>query len=699
MLERFFHPRSVAVVGASTHEAKVGHSVLRNLVEHGFPGPIYPVNPKADEILGLPCYRDVSQIPGPVDLSVLVIPPKIIPGLLGPLREKDNQAAIVISAGFKESGYEGEQLEKDLVTRAGELDMRIMGPNCLGLISTPSRLNASFAAGMPPPGKIGFFSQSGALCTAILDWALGNDVGFSHFISLGNKADLNELDFIRALAEDENTRVILGYLEGIERGREFMEIASKVTKQKPIIIVKSGSSQAGARAASSHTGTLAGSDRAYDAAFAQSGVIRAETIEEVFHLAVAFAEQPLPETEPGREPRLAVITNAGGPGIITADACERYGVQLSSFEPETVEKLKAALPPHAAFYNPVDIIGDARADRYRAALDAITADVHVNGLLVLLTPQAMTEEEATAEAIGEVAKTSGKTFLASFMGEANISSAVDLLRSYHVPSYPFPEHAVKSFSVMTRYSAWRKQEPPTYERFEVDRERVALILEHARERGQADLGERETRDIIGGYGFRLPRTLLAQTSVDAVAAAEGIGYPVAMKISSPTILHKTDIGGVLLNLRNAEEVKHAFQAITARARRTLIWGVLVQEMIQGGREVILGMSRDKSFGPLLMFGLGGIYVEVLKDVAFRVAPVSRKEALRLIREIQTYPLLKGVRGERPADAEAMAEAICRLSQLVTDFENILEMDINPLLVLPEGEGAVAVDARLTVKID
>ncbi len=695
MLDGFFKPKAVTVIGASREEGKVGFSIVLNLVRGGFPGPIYPVNPKASEILGLKCVPDLGDVPPDADLAVLVIPPKACLPALEACAARGIRHAVVISAGFKEVGGEGAELERALRTRVRELGVRVVGPNCLGIIDTKSRLNATFAAGMPPVGEIAFLSQSGALCTAILDWAIGNDVGFSKFISLGNKADTSEVDFIEALGADPETRVVIGYIEGVEDGRRFMEAAKVASRNKPLIIVKSGGTAAGARAASSHTGTLAGSEKAFTAAFHQSGVLRAESIEELFNFARAFAYQPLP-----KGPHLCIVTNAGGPGIIAADAVERSVANMASLTPATVERLRAVLPPTAAFYNPVDVIGDAREDRYKAALEIVAADPNVDGVLALSTPQAMTDNEKFAEVVGLTSKQVGKPFFTAFMGEASLPKARVILRNYGVPQYPYPEPAVRTFEAMVKYRQWldTKLAPPR--EYPVDRERVAAVFRESRRQGRTQLGEREAREVIAAYGFRLPQNVVTRTVDEAAAAAERIGFPVALKIVSPDILHKTDVGGVRLGLADAASVAEGFAAIDANVRRLFpnaaIHGIAIQEMVVGGKEVILGMTRDPQFGPLLMFGLGGIYVEVLKDVAFRVAPIGPDEANAMIREIRSFPLLGGVRGEKPSDLAAIVDALGRLSQLCLDFPEILELDINPLLVKPEGGGGVAIDARLAL---
>jgi acetyl coenzyme A synthetase (ADP forming)-like protein len=695
-MDDFFNPRSVAVIGASEARGKVGYAVIKNILEYGFPGKVYPINPNARTILGTKAYRSVLEVEGEIDLGVIVIPPLHIPAAIEELGRKGTKAVVVISAGFKETGPEGAQLEAQVLAKVRQFGMRMVGPNCLGIISTHSRLNASFSTGVPPQGNIAFFSQSGALCTAILDWAIGEGIGFSKFISIGNKADLGEVEFLRYLADDPQTAVILGYIEGVTKGREFMEAATYAAGKKPLIMTKSGGTAAGAKAAASHTGTLAGSEKAFDAAFKQCGIIRANTIEDLFDFAIAFSYQSVP-----RGPNLAIITNAGGPGIMAADAVERSEISMASLTKDTVEKLRGHLPPVAALHNPVDIIGDGRADRYRVALETVIQDPQVDGVVVILTPQEMTEVEATAEIVGEVASRSEKPVLTSFMGKKSVQEGQKILRERKIPNYAYPEHAVRSFEAMVKYKRFLDRPGDGVQSFEVDREKVRQIIRSALEEERYSLGETEAREIIAAYGFSVPRNLIAATSVEAVAAAESIGYPVVLKIVSPDILHKSDIGGVKVGVTDAEAVRKAFQEIISNAQRfsptAHLVGVAVQEMVTAGKEVILGISKDPQFGPLLMFGLGGIYVEVLKDVSFRICPVSRLEASSMVREIRSFPLLRGVRGEKSADLVALEEALMRLSQLAVDFPEIIEGDINPLKVRYAGEGSVAIDARFIVK--
>ncbi|MGB9736007.1 MAG: acetate--CoA ligase alpha subunit [bacterium] len=697
MLDTIFKPKSVALVGASKVPGKVGYSLLKNIKEGGFTGKIYPVNPSAQEILGIKVYPDIKSIPDTLDLVVFMIPPKAIVSSIQDCAEKKARFVIVISAGFKEVGVEGALLERQLKEQADKYNIRIVGPNCLGIIDTKAKFNASFAADMPLKGDISIISQSGALLTAILDWALANDMGFSKFVSLGNKADLNEADFIEYLADDPDTRVILGYIEGVSDGKSFIEKAYRASKKKPVILIKAGGTKVGARASSSHTGTLAGSDAAFDAAFKQSGVIRAHTIEELFDIGKLLESQPLPA-----EGGLAIITNAGGPGIITADATERANIRLAHLSDENILALKKVLPPSAAFGNPFDIIGDALADRYKSAIDIIIKDKDVGGIFVLLTPQDMTEIEKTANIVVDSAKNTDKPVLAGFMGGRDVSRGIKILNNGKVPNYVFPESAIRAYRIALDYREWLKKPEKTYKKFDVDENGVNEKLKVVHASGRSGLVDVEARQVIEMYGFKTPKSALASTIEEAKASAEKIDYPLVMKIASPDILHKTDVGGVVVGISNEHQLEQAFSSITNNAKKFMpsarIWGVVVQEMLTTGTETIVGMHIDPNFGPLIMFGLGGIYVEVLKDVSFRVAPVSQEEAYDMIREIRSYPLLQGVRGAKKRDIDAIVDAILRVSQLVINHTDIVELDINPLLVQAEGEGAIAVDARISIKL-
>lgn len=695
MLEPFVSPKSVAILGASNTPGKLGYAVLQNVLQYGFPGPIYPINPKGGEILGLTAYKSVSEVPGPIDLAVVVIPSQFVAEALEECGQKGVRGAVIISAGFRETGPEGMQRERELVRIAQKYGMRLIGPNCLGIIDTFAPLNASFAATMPTQGEIAFMSQSGALCTSILDMALAENVGFSRFVSLGNKADLNETDFLRAWADDPHSHVITAYIEGITDGPTFMRTAHEVTHRKPVIMVKSGTTSGGSRAVSSHTGTLAGSDRAYDAAFKQTGIVRARSVQDLFDFAIAFARQPVLKGD-----RIAVVTNAGGPGIMCTDALERSGLQLAQLAEETRACLREKLPAAASVLNPVDVLGDALADRYELAIDVVANDPNVDGVVVILTPQFMTEIEKTAEAVVRVSRSVRKPIFGCFMGAANVGAGIKLLNAGGVPNYQVPERAAAALAAMWSYRQWLNLPDDVPPQFDVDRERVRKVFASVRQSGRLSIGETESRAILEAYGIPIAKSELAATAEEAVRIAERFGYPVVLKIASPDILHKTDIGGVKINLNSTADVRDAFDLIVYRATRYMpnaeIWGCLVQQQVKAGREVILGMSRDPQFGPLLLFGLGGIYVEALKDVTFRVAPIGQRAALEMTQEIRSYPLLRGVRGEKSADFAAITDALLRVSQLVTDFPEIVELDINPLKVFDEGNGALALDMRLVL---
>ena len=695
MLESFFEPHSVAVVGASRESGKVGHDVLRNLIQYGFEGAIYPINPKADEILGLKCFASIRDVPGEVELVVVVVPARFAVQVIEDCAAKKVRAVIIITAGFKETGREGAELERQVVKIARQSNMRIVGPNCLGLISTASKLNASFAAGMPEKGDIAFLSQSGAFGTAILDWAIGEHIGFSKFISVGNKADVDETALIEAIGADDESSVLLGYVESIQHGSDFMRVARAVTKHKPVVLFKSGRTAAGAQAASSHTGALAGSDNAYAAAFRQSGVLRASDVVDMFDWGLAFSFQKYVQG-----PKVALVTNAGGPGIITADAIEKSSLTMASFSKSTIDTLREALPPTANLYNPVDIIGDARPDRYDVALRAVLGDPGVDGAIVILTPQTVTDPLGTADVVADAAAETDKPVLACYMGGTRTVDGFKRLMARRVPVYPFPERAVSAMDALHRQRLWIESPESDVPRFEVDRNKVESLFRQATESGRLQLGEQEAREVITAYGFRVPTSRFVTGPEAAAQAALEIGFPVVMKVSSPDILHKSDVGGVRVGLESEDQVEDACLAMIERVRRRMpnadVRGVLVQEMVRGGKEVILGMTRDPQFGPMLMFGLGGIYVEVLKDVSFRIAPITRADAESMMHEIRSHALLRGVRGEPPVDLAAVSGGLLRLSQLVTDFPEIIEIDVNPLLAFPRGQDAIALDARLSL---
>lgn len=698
MLEAFFEPKNIAVIGASRTPGKLGYVVVNNLIESGYTNEhtVYPINPKSDEILGIKAYASVKDVPGDVDLAVVVIPYTYVPASIRECGEKGIPAAVIISAGFREVGPEGLALEMEVIDIAKEFGIRIIGPNCLGVIDTFTPLNASFAAGTPQQGPIGFMSQSGALGTAVLDWSLAGRMGFGKFISLGNKADVNEIDLMESWAGDENSNVIAAYIEGVPDGQKFIETARRVSKTKPIVALKSGVTQAGSRAVSSHTGSLAGSEQAYAAAFKQAGIIRANTMEELFDFSLAFAHQPIAKGD-----RVGIVTNAGGPGILATDAIERAGLKLAKLENDTIHKLEEYLPNAASAANPVDVLGDAEGERYAYALDLVANDPNVDSILVLLTPQAMTDIPGTADAVVQLNKKgTGLPIIGCFMGEYDMKEGIDILTKNGVPNFETPERAVAAMAAISQYRVIRETPLPEFEQIDVDKEHVAKVFEEVRKAGRVTIGDFESREILEAYGLTIPNSKLAKNPEEAVEIAQEIGYPVVMKIASPDILHKTDVGGVKVGLSSAADVRDAYDLMVYRAKRYLpdakVWGCLIQEMSPPGLEVLVGMNRDPQFGPLVTFALGGIYVEVLKDATFRIAPFSKQEAETMLTEIRARALLDGVRGKPAVDKVAIVDTLLRIGQLVTDFPEIVELDINPLMVYDKGQGALAIDMRLVL---
>lgn len=696
-LEKFFNPKSVAIVGASQKKGKVGYEILASIINAGYKGKIFPVNLKAAPIEGLKCYPDLESIGQIPDIVVIVVPAKIVPAVMQQCAKVGVKSVVIITAGFKEVGRAGRELEQQVVQIAKQAKIRVIGPNCLGVIVPANKLNASFGGDLPIAGATGYISQSGALLTAVLDMANANGIGFSKLVSIGNKADVDELDVIKALGSDPDSKVIAGYLESITDGNAFVSEAERISHDKPILLIKSGRTSAGAKAASSHTGSLAGGETAYECVFERAGIIRCDSIKQQFDYAQAFANQPLPGGA-----SVAVITNAGGAGIMAADAIEQRGLTFAKLTDETIDRLAAKLPPAANLYNPIDILGDALVDRYELALDVVLDDPNVDIVLLLLTPQAMTESSATAEAVVRIAREkTSKPILACFLGAGKVADAIEILQEGKVPHYDCPESAVATIKVVTDYVRWRSRPKRIVKLFPVNRRKVENIVERHLRQGIRGIGEAESKEILEAYGFVTPKGSVATTSEQAVNIAQQLGYPVVLKIWSPDIVHKSDIGGVKISLNNAQEVMDAFDLMMYRIPKELpeanILGVLVQEMCSGGKEVVLGMSRDPHFGPLMMFGMGGTMIEVLKDVSFHLAPLTAEEAKQMLISTNTYQMLKGVRGEEGVDIEAIAEGLQRLSQLVTEFPQIQELDINPYVVGPEGTTPVAVDARISVE--
>ena len=699
-LTPLFCPRSIAVVGASRKPGSVGHALIRNLIYGRYEGVIYPVNPKAKGILGIPCFRDLAAIDEPPDLVVVVVPSPYVERVVLQAAELGTRHLVVISAGFKEVGGEGVERENQLKAIAREYGMSLLGPNCLGIINTDPKvqMNASFGRDMPPHGCLGLISQSGALCAALLDYAKGRGIGFSQFVSFGNKCDVDEVDLMHFMAADVNTRAIMMYVEDITDGSKFLNAAHEITRganPKPILVIKSGRTAEGAAAAASHTGSLAGSDELYNSVMAQSGAMRVETVSELFDLAEIFTDPALP-----RGNQTAIITNAGGPGIMATDAAIRHGLKLAKFQDYTKKSLQFQMPTVGSIKNPVDVIGDAKHDRYRAALDAVTADESVDQVLVIVTPQTMTDETEIARVIGETKEFCNKPMAACLMGLVDVAAGIELLqKQYGVPAFAFPENAMRAMAAKARFGQWVRSQERGYREFDVDKDRVTALFDAELAEGRPNLIELKALEALNAYGIPTAPYRFAASADDAVAAAEEVGYPVVMKIVGPQILHKTDVGGVALKLKSDADVRSAYETMMNTVRGHMgddieIWGVIVQKMLPRGKECILGMTRDERLGPMLMFGLGGIYTEVIRDVAFRMAPIREDVAEKMIHDIRSIKLLKGVRGEAPSDLTAVAECLLRLSQFVTDHPRISELDINPLLVYSAGNGAMAADARI-----
>ena len=690
-LSGLFAPSRVAVIGATEREGSVGRAIMTNLHED-FDGDIVPVNPNADEILGIPCVPDIASA-GDIDLVVVVVPADVALAVIREAAEAGIRNVVVVSAGFGEAGGDGIDRERELERIADEYELNLVGPNCIGVLSTPVGLNATFGPTNALPGSVSFMSQSGAIVTSVLDWANDQGIGFKDVVSLGNKTVLDETDFIEEWGDDPETDVILGYLESIEDGQAFIERARDVTQDTPVLMVKSGRTDAGAKAAASHTGAIAGSDRAYDAGLAQAGVLRVQSMQDLFDFAQLLSGQPLPESTD-----VGIVTNAGGAGVMATDAIGDSRLSLASFSNETLDALTDTLPQEANHYNPVDIIGDADAARFRRALDHVLDDENVGAVAVLSAPSAVLSYDALAGEIGDLQRESGKPVVACLMGGARTESAARRLREDGVPNYFDPARAVGSLDALAAYQEVRVREYDTPTTFDVDRERARGILSRAKSHDEHRLGV-EAMDLLSAYGIQTPASEIVDRPANAVDAAAELGGPVAMKIVSPDILHKSDIGGVKVGVAETD-VRDAFEDLITRAYTyqsdATVLGVQVQEMVdtEAGVETIVGMTRDPQFGPLLMFGLGGIFVEVFEDTAFRVAPVSEREAQGMTQEIDAAPLLRGARGREPVDRGAVVETIQRLSQLVTDFPAILELDINPLVATPEG--VTAIDIRLTM---
>ncbi len=695
-MRELFEPASVAVIGASAESNKVGNIILGNIIESGFQGPLYPINPRYEEVLGLKCYPRITDVPGPVEMAVVVVPAKFVLQVMEECGQKGVKAAVVISAGFKEVGLEGAKLEKQLGEIAHRHGMRVLGPNCLGLVNTHHHMNATFAQEGPREGNIAISSQSGAICVVVLDWAANINIGFSKFISVGNKLDIDEGHLLEYLREDPHTKVIGMYIEGTDRGREFLRQAELTTRVKPVIALKAGRTSSGAKAASSHTGAMSGSDKVYDAAMRQAGVVRVKNIEEMFDLLQAFSTMPLPDGE-----GVAIVTNAGGLGVMAADACSDNGLTLASFEAATIEKLKQKLPPAASLYNPIDVVGDADAERYDHAIRTVMDDPNVACVLALLAPTDLVDISSVARTLTAFAGSSPKPIVTSFVGGKEMMAPIDMLKAAGIPNYPSPDRGIRALAAMVEHRrSLDRKESHVVKPTDADHEAVREVISSVRAEGRLALSENEGKRILKAYGIATPQEGIAQDLASALKLAGEIGYPVVMKVESPDIAHKTDVGGVVLDIDDPQELERSYQVMLSKVRekmpRARVSGVSIQRMVKG-REVIVGMVRDDQFGPVITFGLGGIFVEIMRDVTQGIAPLDRDDVERMVRSIRAYPMLAGARGKRPGDIPALVDVILKISQMAMEYPELEELEMNPVMVGDEGTGVIAVDALVTIK--
>ena len=696
-LNEIFSPKSIAVVGASRKEGTVGHRLFQNMLSAGFTGVVYPVNPHWPSVGGVRCFPSIRELPETPDLAVVIVPASDVPHTVQELAERGTRGAIIISSGFKEIGGEGAWREEEVVRVANRRGMSIVGPNCFGVFNTDPevRMNATFSDVLPPAGNIAFASQSGALGVGILLHAKAQGIGFTKFVSFGNRADVNEADLLETLGRDEKTKVILLYLESLAEGRRFLKVATEVTRTKPILIIKSGRTSLGEEAVKSHTGTLAHahSDKLFDAVFDEAGVIRAGSLAELFCMAKVFASCPLP-----KGPNLAILTNSGGPGILAADTASRAGLYLPSLPQRLREDLSHALPRNSSVRNPVDMTGDASPAAYGEGLKALLSEDAINGVMVIATPTRETTGRAVAEALIEARRGSDKPVVANLFGLADLSAEVELLETHGIPCFTFPEEAATAFASLSRFSVMKSRPQEEQVRFKVDTKTTQRIFADARRNHMPALPDHMARELLKAYGFNFPDSHMVHTDEEAVSAALELGYPVVLKVSSLDILHKSDVGGVALHLETdgglLEAMHQMKRKVAAVAPQAKIDGFLVEKETSGGPEVILGMKRDPDFGPVILFGIGGIFVEAFNDVDFRPAPLTPKSADRLIGSIRASSILHGLRGHEPSDIGALKDAMLRLSQLSMEQELVKELDINPLLMLPRGKGAVAVDSRI-----
>ena len=690
--EALLYPNSIAVIGASRTVGKVGYEIVSNLLQGGFAGELVLVNPAAEEVQGLKCYKNLQSYSGTVDLSVITTPLEMVREAVEQSIRAGAKAIAVVTAGFREIGPEGARLETEITQLCTAAKVRLLGPNCLGLINTHHHLNASFSKQIPLPGGISVLSQSGAVCTAMLDWAAAHHLGLAKVVSIGNKADLNETDFLLAFAQDEQTEVIVGYLENITSGNEFIKVAESASAVKPVILLKAGITQAGVMAATAHTGNPAGDDITYAAAFKRSGVIRAESFDALFDYAAALSMQPLPSGD-----RVAIITNAGGPAVMAADAVEKSGMQVATLGSSTADELKQKLPSAAIVSNPIDVLGDADPQRYATAVEAAQKDERVDAIIVILTPHAMTRPAETVRALAAHSQDK-KPILLVFLGGRSMMPERKELTECRLPDYPSPERAVSALHAMFEYASWRNRPPRIVTRFPVNRRRVERIISRCIKTNYLEVGEVEAKEILRAYDFNVPEGAVSHNPDEAVEIAQRIGFPVALKIVSPDILHKSDVGGIKLQISSSEQVRDTYDLLSLRVGRhapeVRLDGIYIEKMCTRGLEVILGMTYDRQFGPVLLFGLGGILLDVLKDVSCYLAPITAEEALQMLKETRSYARLKGARGQADIDLVPIATGLQRISQMAMDFPEITELNINPMIVGSVGTEPVVVDARM-----
>ena len=702
-LEVFFKPKSVAVIGASDREESVGYAVLHNIMQSGFKGSVYPVNVNRDFVQGLRAYKSINLIEEDVDLAVIAIPAVFVLTSVKEAIEKKVKAIVVITAGFKEIGGEGKKIEDEIKKLIKENNVRLIGPNCLGIINTDEnvKLNATFGNIMPENGEIAFLSQSGALCTAILDYANHEKLGFSKFVSYGNKADVDEVDLLNYLKDDDATKVILMYLEDVKRRDEFITVCNDIVwnKHKPIIVLKAGRSKEAARAVSSHTGSLAGSDNLYKALFEQARAIRVNEIKDMLDVAKLFVSTNVPENN-----RFVILTNAGGPGIISTDAFVENGIKIAELKESTLNNLKRFLPAESSLKNPVDILGDATAERYKKSLEILLQDDQVDGVLILVTPQFMTKPLEIAKILPDIYKQSSKTIETSFMGTYTVNEAVEYLKSNNIYNFTYPEEAASSIAKMVKFKDLTNKQNEAILNIKVnEKECSALINKYLGEESYVFLTQEKADELLRHYNVPTVPALVAVKKVDVEKIKNIFGYPCVMKIISKDIVHKVDAGCVKIGIKNENEALTAFDEIINNAKKfkkdVVIEGIYVQKMVEKGVEVIIGGGRDNALGPYLMFGLGGTYVELFKDVSFKLAPLRKFDAIEMIEETKCYTLLKGFRDILPSDIDAILDTIIKLSQMLCDIKYISEIDINPLIVFPKGKGCMAVDSRILLKRD